>query len=242
MDSHEQRTILKGRNFPTGIILLDRRLDGGLPEGSMVCVHASPVAMPEAFFYQFSTVAKCYYFNTSRPSKYILRDMHLMGIEPNDVEFIDVYSHYYLNEYGQFIVEDRYRDKEIFDFVDAQLGRILEEGEDDFILIFDSLSFFLKLNVEWGLKEWMLNKIYSITKETGNISYLYLLKDAHPPDVINKVLDMCDVIFDIIAEKIGEKIVSKVAIPKIRGGKAITEYFRYFVEEGVQIDTSRDIA
>jgi archaellum biogenesis ATPase FlaH len=165
-----------------------------------------------------------------------------MGIEPNDVEFIDVYSHYYLNEYGQFIVEDRYRDKEIFDFVDAQLGRILEEGEDDFILIFDSLSFFLKLNVEWGLKEWMLNKIYSITKETGNISYLYLLKDAHPPDVINKVLDMCDVIFDIIAEKIGEKIVSKVAIPKIRGGKAITEYFRYFVEEGVQIDTSRDIA
>ena len=263
--------LLLTNNKPTGIMVLDKRLNGGLPEGSLVCVYADPISMPEAFLYQFASVRTTYYFNTSRPPEFIRQNMLAMGFEP-DVVFVDVFSHYYLNEYGQFVVEDRYRDKEIFDFVDHQLNNIqeglfVEEMETpssafngftkltktkrderktikskEFNVIFDSISFFLNLDVSRGLKEWLLNKLYILSKQTKNLFYIYLMKNVQPLDLTYMVLDICDVVFDIETEKIGDRVSSRLAIPKIRNMPPITETFRFYISEGVQIDTSKDIA
>ncbi len=237
----DQIQTLKSADMPTGILLLDRRLEGGLPRGSFVCVYGEPIAMPEVFLYQFATVTKTYYFTTHRAAKFVKKDMETLGLETETVVFVDIFSQYYLNEYGQFVVEDRYRDKEIFDFVGDQLSKILER-EGEFNIIVDSLTFFFNLDVEWGLKEWLINKLYTISKERNIVTYGYLIKGMHPPNVVKKVLDISDVVFDIDAERVGEKLVSKFALPKVRGKKPITEYFRFYIEEGVQIDTSRDIA
>ncbi|AIG98046.1 RecA-superfamily ATPase implicated in signal transduction [Archaeoglobus fulgidus DSM 8774] len=234
--------ILKTSDVPTGIVLLDRRLDGGLPAGSFVCVYANPLAMPEAFLYQFATVMKTYYFTTSRPAKFVKQDMEKLRLDTSFVTFVDVYEQYYLNEYGQFIVEDRYRDKEIFDYVDDRLSRIAEEESGEYNVIIDSLSFFLNLNTDWGLKDWLISKLYTLAKEKGVVVYCHLIKNLHPVDVVNKVLDISDVVFDIEVERVGERLVSKFAVPKLRGKRPVTEYFRFYVEEGIQVDTSRDIA
>jgi len=234
--------ILKTSDVPTGIVLLDRRLDGGLPAGSFVCVYANPLAMPEAFLYQFATVMKTYYFTTSRPAKFVKQDMEKLRLDTSFVTFVDVYEQYYLNEYDQFIVEDRYRDKEIFDYVDDRLSRIAEEESGEYNVIIDSLSFFLNLNTDWGLKDWLINKLYTLAKEKGVVVYCHLIKNLHPVDVVNKVLDISDVVFDIEVERVGERLVSKFAVPKLRGKRPVTEYFRFYVEEGIQVDTSRDIA
>ncbi len=241
METLQEKTVLRPASVPTGIVLLDRRLDGGLPAGSLVCLYADPIAMPEAFLYQFASVTKSYYFNTSRSPTYIIRDMKMLRLETDNVNFVDVYSQYFLNDYGHFVIEDRYRDKEIFDFMDENINRI-QGNKEECVLVIDSLSFFLQLNVEWGLKDWLLNKLYVFTKETGNLAYVYLIKDLHPVNVVKKVLDLCDVVFDIEAARMGEKVVSKFAIPKLRGKQPITEYFRFYIDEGVQIDTARDIA
>ncbi len=234
----EQKLLLRNA-VPTGIALLDKRLDGGLPAGSFVCVYADPIAMPEAFLYQFACVSKSYYFNTNRPAKFILRDMQSLRLETKNVNFVDVFTQYYLNEFGQFVVEDRYRDKEIFDFVADMLNQI---GNEKASIIVDSISFFLNLEVEWGLKDWLLNKLYARSKETESPVYVYLTKNLHPISVVYKVLDLSDVVINVESERIGERIVSKFALPKIRGRRPINEYFRFLVDEGVQIDTSRDIA
>ncbi len=255
-------------NIPTGIMVLDKRLNGGLPKGSLVCVYADPISMPEAFLYQFASIRKTYYFNTSRPAEFIKQNMLSMGFEP-DVVFVDVFKQYYLNEYGQFVVEDRYRDKEIFDFVDHQLNNIQqgvfveEETSSDFSgftrltkarskentelskefnIIFDSISFFLKLDISRGLKEWLINKLYILSKQTNNLVYIYLTKNVQPLDLTYMVLDICDVVFDIETEKVGDRVTSRLAIPKIRNMPPIAETFRFYISEGVQIDTSRDIA
>ncbi len=232
---------LKSADVPTGIMLLDRRLDGGIPRGSFVCVYGEPIAMPEVFLYQFATVTKTYYFTTQRAAKFVRKDMERLNLDAGNVVFIDIYSQYYLNEYGQFVVEDRYRDKEIFDFVGDRLSKILED-DADYNIVVDSLSFFFNLDVEWGLKEWLINKLYTISKERGIVTYGYLIKGLHPSHVVKKVLDISDVVFDIDSERVGERLVSKFALPKIRGKRPITEYFRFYIEEGVQVDTSRDIA
>lgn len=229
-------------DVPTGIVLLDRRLDGGLPAGSFVCVYANPLAMPEAFLYQFATVMRSYYFNTSRPAKFIKMDMDKLRLDSEVVTFVDIYQQYYLNEYGQFIIEDRYRDKEIFDYVDDRLSKIVEEERSEYNIVFDSLSFFLNLDVDRGLKEWLINKLYMLAKESEIVIYCHLIKDLHPSYIVNKVLEISDVVFDIEVERAGERFVSKFAVPKLRGKRPINEYFRFYVEEGVQVDTSRDIA
>ena len=232
--------IQRSGSVPTGIILIDRRLDGGLPKGSLVCIYANPVGMLEAFLYQFASVRKTYYFNTSRPAKCILQDMHSMGFEA-DVEFIDIFNQYYLNEYGQCTPGDPYRNKEIFDFVYGQLDR-LSQKEEEYNVIFDSISFFLKLNIDISFKECLLNKIYLTAKQTENLFYIYLLKNTHAPDSVYPILDLSDVIFDIDITKIGDRWVNVLSIPKIRGKQPISESFRYYISEGVVIDTARDIA
>jgi len=236
-----QVQVQRGLDVPTGIVLLDRWLEGGLPQGSFVCIYADPLAMPEAFLYQFATVMRSYYFTTSRPAKFVRREIEKLGLDAEYVNFIDVYTQYYLNEYGQFVVEDKYRDKEIFDFVDGQISKILEEGGECNIVV-DSISFFLNLNVEWGFKDWLINKLYTVSKETGNLVYCHLIKNLHPVNVVNKILSISDVVFNIESERVGERIISKFAVPKLRGKRPVMEYFRFYIEDGIQVDTSRDIA
>jgi KaiC/GvpD/RAD55 family RecA-like ATPase len=229
------------RNKKTGITLLDRNLDGGIPEGSLVCVYANPKSMAEVFLYQFATARKTYYYNTSRNFRYIIENMNSLNLETDKLEFVDVYSQYYLDESGRFILEDRYRDKEIFDYIDHSLNTIIGKDEDA-NLIFDHFSFFLNLEVSTSMKEWLMNRLYTISKETGHLVYLYVIKDLQTPELAYKVLTLSDVIFDIELERLGERVTNKLAIPKIRGRTPVSDLIRFKVSEGIQIDTSRDIA
>ncbi len=223
----------------TGITLLDKRLGGGLPAGSMVCVYANPVSMPEAFLYQFSSVGIAYYVTTSRLPKFIIEDMKSLEIEVDHLEFIDVFSRYYISDSGGFIIEDQYRDRDVFDFIDSELSEIDTKNP---VIIFDNLSFFLNLNVPIGLKEWLINKIYITSKNLDGISYCYMIKGSQPKQIENMVINLSDVVFDIDSEKAGDRVVNRLGIPKMRKMKPIDETFRYYISHGIQIDTSRDIA
>ena len=203
------------RLIRTGIDVIDEKLHGGLPEGSLVCIYANPMSMPEIFLYQIASSRKTYYFNTSRPSQFIRQNMECMGLDTDNVEFIDVFSQYYFNEYGQFVIEDNFRDKDIYDFVDYNLSKIVQTP-GEYNVIFDTISFFFKLNVGTGLKEWLINKLYVASKHTGNLFFIYLMKNVHPPSLVSTVLDICDVILDIDCEKVNDKMVSRLYIPKIR--------------------------
>jgi len=214
---------------PTGIEEVDRKLRGGIPAGSLVCIYANPMSMPELLLYKISSVRKTYYFNTSRPAQFIRENMESLGVNTENVEFVDVFAQYYLNEYGQFVIEDNFRDKEIFDFVDYKLSKIIQEDKGDYNVIFDTISFFFKLNVSVGLKEWLINKLYIASKHTGNLFFIYLMKNVHPQSIVSTVMDICDVILDIDCEKVGERVASRLYIPKVRNRPVFTNTFRVYV-------------
>ena len=206
--------IMKNELKLTGICEVDEKL-GGLPAGSLVCIYADPISAPELILYEIACSKKTYYFNTSRPSQYIRRDMELLNLNTQNVEFIDVYTQYYLNEYGQFVIDNDFRKKEIFDFIDYALSRIIQNNEGkDYNLVFDNISFFLRLNVSYGLKEWLINKLYVISKQTGNLCFIYLMKDVHPKSVVNMVLGLSDIVLDISKDKDFESV--KIHILKTR--------------------------
>lgn len=87
-----------------------------------------------------------------------------------------------------------------------------------------------------------MNIIYETTKETGGLTFLYSLKDSHDQKLENEVVNTCDAIFDVDIEKTGDKIINKLSVPKIRGMTPTAEMIKFKIGEGIQIDTSRDIA
>ncbi len=69
-----------------------------------------------------------------------------------------------------------------------------------------------------------------------------MIKNIHLKDIESLVIDLCDVVFDIDIERSGDRVINRLAIPKIRNMQPIADTFRFYISEGVQIDTSRDIA
>ncbi|MDY6964376.1 MAG: recombinase RecA [Halobacteriota archaeon] len=227
----------------TGINFLDNELSGGLPAGTVVYFYAdADETTSEVFLHHFSSVRKTYYFTTVRRPKYISQNITDLGLDTENINFIDVYSQYYLNKFGDMIdnVGNEFVDKDILDFTEYQLKNIRAQDEKDFNIIIDTFSFYLGLNVNFGNILRLTNLIYEITKETESISYLYVLNDYDKPE--NKVMNLCDAVFDVTSDRIGDNIYSKLSIPKMRGKTEVNDLIKFKVASGIQIDTTRDIA
>jgi len=229
----------------TGIDTLDRNLMGGLPAGSMIYFSADAHSMAEVFLYQFTQTRKTYYITTKRRPKYILRDIESYNFNTSQINFIDVYSHYYLTPTGEMVdnVGNEYVDTQILEFVEINLQTILDESiGQDINIIIDTLSFFMDLNVNPGQIKKLLNLIYETTKTIDALTFLYAMKDTHDTAKENDLLNLCDVVFEVDLEKGADKIASKLSIPKIRGKVGSPDVVKFKIGEGIMIDTSQDIA
>ncbi|MEL4304974.1 RAD55 family ATPase [Methanococcoides sp. LMO-2] len=230
---------------PTGIYVLDRTLGGGLPLSSMVYFSADPRSMSEIFFYEFTQSRKTYYFTTSRRPKYLRQDIMNMNLDPSNVIFVDIYSEYYFTSMGDMVdnLGNGHVDSKIIEFTEYNLRTILSESQGEEInIIFDNFSFFMNLNVNRGLLKRLTNLLYETTKETNSITYLYALKGSHDEQAENDILNSSDVIFDVDVERHPDKLMNKLSIPKIRGMSPKTDVIKFNVSEGINIDTSKDIA
>ena len=144
-------------------------------------------------------------------------------------------------------VGNEYVDNQIIDFMIYNLQNIEAEEEEeeefsDVNLLFDTFSFFLNLNINVGQIKKLMNVIYETTKELNGLTYLYGLKNTHDRALENEIINACDVVFDIELLRNSDEIVSRLSIPKIRGMAPITDMLKFRISDGIQIDTSTDIA
>ena len=229
----------------TGIAVLDRNLEGGLPAGSVVYMSVDSKSMSEVFLYQFTQARKTYYITTGRRPRYVAWDVQNMGYDISNVTFIDVYSEYYITAQGDLVdnVGNEYVDKQITEFMIDNLRNIqIEEELGDINIIIDTISFFLGLNVNTGEIKKLMNVIYETTKETDGLTYLYGLKETHSPSLENEVINSCDAVFDVELYRGSDEVMSRLTIPKIRGRTPVTDLLKFRIGDGIQIDTSTDIA
>ena len=229
----------------SGIYVLDRSIGGGIPGGSVIYISASTKSMSEVFMYQFTQSRKTYYFCTERRPKYVQQDIENMNFDTSQIVFVDVYGSYFMSPHGEMIdnVGNEYVDAKVVEFMEYNLKSILsEETEGEVNIIVDTFTFFMNLNLNTGIIRRLMNIIYETTKETGGLTFLYSLKDSHDQKLENEIVNTCDAIFDVDIEKSGDKIINKLSIPKIRGMTPTAEMIKFKIGEGIQIDTSRDIA
>jgi len=229
----------------TGIFILDRNLGGGLPSGSVVYLSGDPESMSEIFLHQVTQTRKTYYVTTGRRPMYVAQNIQSMGYDMSEITFIDIYSEYYLTAQGELVdnIGNEYVDNQIIDFMIYNLQNI--ETEEEFNganILFDTFSFFLNLNVNVGQIKKLMNVIYETTKELDGMTYLYGLKNTHDRALENEIINACDVVFDIELLRSSDEIVSRLSIPKIRGMAPITGMLKFKISDGIQIDTSTDIA
>lgn len=232
-------------NRLTGISVLDRTLGGGLPSGSVVYISADAKSMAEVFLYQFTQSRKTYYFSNERRPSYVIRDINNLGFETDNTMFVDIYSEYYITPQGDMVdnIGNEFVDTKIVEFTEYNLKKLLAEEEgNDINLIFDSFSFYMNLHVNSGIIKRLLNIIYEATKTLNCVTYLYGIKNGDDEKYETDILKSCDVIFDIEIEKTADKITNRLSVPKIRGRTPTTEMIKFKIGNGVQIDTTKDIA
>lgn len=144
----------------------------------------------------------------------------------------------------------------IIEFLEEELemfrlkqGRYSQCG-DDWIIIVDTLSFFLNLeNVGKYAKLHLVDKLYNLTRELDTLCYFTLLENAQQgsnKEIEVLVKDLCNVVLDAnVSTDTSGDIVSVLTIPKLHGvsfSNQIPPLKVQIVGGRIMVDTSKQIA
>ncbi|WP_049936815.1 RAD55 family ATPase [Haloplanus natans] len=203
--------------LPTGISVLDRQLDGGIPPGSILLLSADPASQSESLLYEIAAARGTLYVTTVR-SEEAIRD----AIER------------YRGGVGRLTI----RDAGDYPPIDnaTRLVRELPESSNLLIDVVDPLE-----EADSTRYRAFLNELQTHMVNTGSIAVLHAMH-GDPPANRRLTEHMADVVFDLQTDTSGSQIVNRLAVPKFRGGSALEETIKLKLTDGVTIDTSRDIA
>ena len=202
----------------TGIEVLDRELDGGLPSGRILALSASPVSQSELFLYEMAAVRPTVYLTTERTESDVLDGLEQTG---TSTEEIDVY---------------RITSEDPLDEARAAIETLPETGT----LIVDPMR--LLEETDANAYRTFMNDLKTRTAETGSLTLLHCLEGRRVPDQRDRTEYLADIIFDLSTELRGGKMKNSLSIPKFRGGQALPQAIDLDLTADVTIDVSRKIA
>ncbi|PSQ43765.1 transcriptional regulator [Halobacteriales archaeon QS_9_68_42] len=148
--------------LPTGIDVLDRKLNGGIPPGSIVALCAQPASQAELFLYELTATRGTLYLSLNRTGEFVSNSIDNAETSTGDPTVRDV------------------------------------TGEAP------------------------------LDNTTKLVSAL--------PEESNLIVDPVDTLDE------GDRIENRLAVPKFRGGRAMSDVIKLELSDEVEIDTSRDIA
>lgn len=204
--------------LPTGISVLDRQLEGGIPAGSIVVLTADPVSQSELFLYELSAARRTLYLTTVR-SEQAVRD----AIDRTNTRV------------GDPTVRDIGGDAAL-DKANRLMGQ-LPEAANLIVDIADPLE-----RTDPTRYREFLNQLQTHMINTGSVAVLHALDGRAIPDNRDMSEHMADLIFELETTVTSSDIENRLAIPKFRGGRALEEPIKLLLSDSVTIDTSRDIA
>lgn len=202
----------------TGIDVLDRKLAGGLPPGTIVAYTARPASQSELLLYQLTAARRTLYLSTQRSTEAI--------------------SHA-LERTAAPVGSPRIRRVGIDDTL-AEARKLVEALPEDANLIVDTMDVLERTDRAPYAK--FLNRLKAHLVETGSIAVLHCPKTESMPPTRSTTLHVADAVFDLRSAVGATELETHLTIPKFRGGGAPSENIKLELSERVSIDTSRDIA
>lgn len=202
----------------TGIEVLDRKLDGGIPAGRVVALSASPASQSELFLYEMAAVRPTIYLTTERT----VADVEgSLGRTATDADGVDV---------RRVGADDP--------LADARAA--VEELREESTLIVDPMG--LLESTEPERYRSFMNEVKARVADVGGLALLHCLEGRDVPAQRDRTEYLADIIFSLSTEVRGGTLQNDLAIPKFRGGEALPESIDLDLTADVTIDVSRKIA
>ena len=202
----------------TGIDVLDRKLDGGLPAGSVLALRAAPASQAELLLYAFTVPRETLYLTLDRTELAVADSLRRTAVDTGDPTV-------------QYVEDDARVDHAV------ELVRQLPRQAT---LIINPHTRFESMERSQYLE--FMNKLRLHVIDTESVAILYCLDGHEPPALRDTTLHMADIVFDLRTRVVGSQIENSLAVLKFRGGRALTETIKLRLADGIRIDTSRDIA
>lgn len=206
------------RRLRTGIDVLDRMLDGGIPPGSVIAITASPASQSELLLYELTATRRTLYLSSKRSSAAVRDALDRAN-----------------TRVGNPNVQELTADAPL-DHATQQLRALPEESN----LIIDPIDPLEHASA--SRYQNFLNSVQTHMINTEGLTFLHCLKGRAVPDERDTTEYMADVIFDLDTSVRGDSIENRLTVPKFRGGRALDEPIKLELSERVSVDTSRDIA
>lgn len=198
--------------------MLDRKLSGGIPAGSVVALLARPASQAELLLYELTVPRETLYLTTERSTEAVRDAFDRTEAPTGDPEI-------------------RGLDGEApLDGANRLMGT-LPEGATLIVDPVDPLE-----TQDPGRYRRFLNGLQTAMVNTDGLAVVHCLDGVEPPARRDVTLYMADVVFSLETIIDGESVESRLAVPKFRGGSALQETIKLELTERVLIDTSRDIA
>lgn len=215
----EQETESNGSDrLSTGIEVLDRKIDGGIPEGRIVALSAMPASQSELFLYKMAAVRDTVYLTTERRER--------------DIEsgFRDTETVLDGTEIHRLPPEDP--------FVTGR--KAIRDLSDESLLVIDPINPLEEQDTRRYRS--FLNEIKAATVETGGIALLHCLDGEETPEQRDRTEYLADIIFSLNTTLRGGSIENTLSVPKFRAGRSLPEAIDLDLTSDVTVDVSRKIA
>ncbi len=202
----------------TGISVLDRKLSGGIPAGSLVALTAKPASQAELFLYELTATRGTLYLSLDRTGDAVLSSIQSSNTRTGNPTVRDVTGDAPLDNAAKLVSALPESSNLIIDPVD-----ILERQEATRYRNF-------------------LNELQNHIYNTDGLAILHGLDGRNVPALRDTTEHMADIVFQLDTAVKGDRIENRLAVPKFRGGQALSDIIKLELADGVEIDTSRDIA
>jgi len=204
--------------LPTGIDVLDRKLGGGLPAGSLLVYESPPASQGELLLHEFAAARDTFYLTADRTEDAVVDAFEDAAVpqETPDVRYLSSDSP----------LDDGRR-----------LFRNVGEGETLIVDPVDALE-----RTDRARYETFLSELQNHMHNTGSVAVLHGLRGDHVPELRDTTIHIADVAFRLRTEISGGDIENALSVLKFRGGNALDETIKLNLSDRVGIDTSRDIA
>ena len=202
----------------TGISALDRELEGGIPAGSIVALTAAPASQAELFLYELTAARGTLYLSLDRTSDAVSNSIENAPTRTGNPTVRDVTGDAPLDNASRLVAALPESSNLIVDPID-----ILERRDPARYRNF-------------------LNELQNHIYNTKGLAVLHCLDGQTVPQLRDTTEHMADVVFELETTIKGDRIENRLAVPKFRGGRALSEVIKLDLAATIEIDTSRDIA
>lgn len=204
--------------LPTGVDVLDRQLDGGLPAGSLVAYVAPPASQAELLLYELTRARPTLYLSTDRTEQAVQDALDETAAPTGDPRI-------------RFVTGDSPLDN---------VRRLFRNVSGEANLIIDPVDVLER--TERARYQNFLNDIQTHMQNIGGVTVLHCMRGADVPPLRDATEHIADVVLRLDVDIEGGEVRSQLSVPKLRGGRAPSETIKLELTERVRIDTSRDIA